>query len=284
MWISFFSFSSSEPFALGCIDINTSYASAVCRMCVCERDRVHVCVCVCARACRKEHTCVLIVAHCVNWFNVWFYCETNVRTCQNSSESCTYCAVETQIGVPDLLYMSSNQWRLCVCVCVCVCARRRETQRLRMSVSLHYTARLSFEAAKWSITFSLKSGMFLTTVALCPLRAWLGHSDVPGPLHCTGTSWFSSALRNTTQLQPLSCSTELQSQKMSPGGCVSAGPGKVPEHHSGPWVLDSHRWETVLFALFSMGYTLTVAFRASTGNVWQRCSNIPACSSVALTR
>ena len=61
-----FPFSSPEPFAIGCIDINSLYASPVCRLCVCERQCVHVCVC------RKEHTCVFIAAAAVNWSIVCF--------------------------------------------------------------------------------------------------------------------------------------------------------------------------------------------------------------------
>ena len=59
---------------LHCIDINSSYASPVCRLCFCERECVHVCVCVCVRTCvcNKEHTCVFIAAAAVNWFNVCF--------------------------------------------------------------------------------------------------------------------------------------------------------------------------------------------------------------------
>ena len=37
-----FPFSSLETFALGCIDINFSYASPVCWLCFCEREHVHV--------------------------------------------------------------------------------------------------------------------------------------------------------------------------------------------------------------------------------------------------
>ena len=49
---------------------------------------------------------------------------------------------------------------------------------------------ISVKAAEWSITLSLKSGMFLTTVAPSPWRAWPVHSGIPGSMHCTGTSWF----------------------------------------------------------------------------------------------
>ena len=54
-WIVFFfPFSSYEPFALGCIDNNSPYASPVCVDCVFVKESV--CVCACVRACWKEHT------------------------------------------------------------------------------------------------------------------------------------------------------------------------------------------------------------------------------------
>ena len=50
---------------LHCIDINSSYASPVCRLCVCERECVHVCVCVSVCVCahayviKSIHVCLL---------------------------------------------------------------------------------------------------------------------------------------------------------------------------------------------------------------------------------
>ena len=57
-----FRFSSSEPFVLGYIDINFLYASPVCRLCVCERQRLH----------QYVRTDVFIAAATVDWSIVCF--------------------------------------------------------------------------------------------------------------------------------------------------------------------------------------------------------------------
>jgi len=55
LWILFFSLSSLEPFALGYIDIDFSYASPVCRLCVFVKESV----CVCAGV----HVCKIATSH-----------------------------------------------------------------------------------------------------------------------------------------------------------------------------------------------------------------------------